>query len=120
MPCGGPGLGALSPAASGRGLSQGQPSALGPRVAPPVLRTLAVPSLLGVCLLRLGGGHGVSPREGRGRGQQGGSLCHPGLPDEALGQTGPLKRVRPQDGRALGRDDVASTALLLRYRRLPL
>lgn len=56
-------MGALSPAASGRGLSQGQPSALGPRVAPPVLRTLAVPSLLGVCLLRLGGGGTECPPE---------------------------------------------------------
>lgn len=67
MPCGGPGLGALSPAASGRGLSQGQPSALGPRVAPPVLRTLAVPSLLGVCLLRLGGGARSVPPRGEGQ-----------------------------------------------------
>ena len=73
------------------------------------------------CLSSQAGGRGTEcPERGRGRGQQGGSLCHPGLPDEAPGQAGPLKRVHPQDGRAPGRDDTASAALLLCYRRLPL
>ena len=62
----------------------------------------------------------MSVFSGWGGGQQGGSLCHPGLPDEAPGQAGPLRRVRPRDGRDPGRDDTASAALLWCYRRLPL
>ena len=64
------------------------------------LGTLAVPSLLGVCVLRMGKGHGVAPGRERGSGQQGGSLCHSGRPDEALGQAGPLQHVRAQNGQA--------------------
>lgn len=38
----------------------------------------------------------------RGSGQQGGSLCHPGRPDKAPGQAGPLQHMRAQNGRAQG------------------
>ena len=66
------------------------------------LGTLAVPSLLGVCLLRMGKGHRVAPGRERGSGQQGGSLCHPGRPDKAPGQARPLQHMRAQNGRAQG------------------
>lgn len=92
---------AAEPCSPGKGPESGPAQRPGSLRGSPCtgLRTLAVPSLLGVCLLRLGEGHGVAPkREGAAGSRE--DLC---APDEAPGQAGPLQCVRPQDGWAQGR-----------------
>ena len=89
-------MGALSPVALGRGLSQGQPSALGPRVAPPTLGTLTVPSLLGVCLLRPGGGAQSVPRGGGAEGSREGLCATLAFQTRPQGRLGPSNVCIPR------------------------